>query len=104
MMYFIIIILLLLIILYIIYKDYLKVLKINSIITGVSGILTFIIGYTIKIFIGRKIDFININKVTNLVLSKFIKNSIYLLIISLIEVIIFLIISYYLKNKKLEQI
>jgi len=100
MLYFILIILFLTIILYLIYKDFTRVLKITSIITAVSGLLTFVTGYLIKFVLGNRVNFINISKITNLVLSKFIKNSIYLLIISLIELIIYVVFKYYFRKKR----
>lgn len=99
MIYFILIILFLTIILYLIYKDYLKVLKLFSIISGTSGILTLIIGYIIRVSINNKIVFINISKISNIILSKFLKNSIYLLILSLIEILIYYFIKIYLKRE-----
>ena len=99
MLYFILIILFLTIILYLIYKDYLKVLKLSSIISGISGILTLIIGYIIKNFINNKIMFINVSKITNIILTKFLKNSIYLLILSLIEILIYYFIKLYLRKE-----
>jgi len=101
MIYLIIIIILLTFILYFIYKDYLKVLIISSIITGISGLLTGILGYLVRFFINNMINFINISKVTNIILTKFLKNSIYLLVLSLTELVIYVSISYYLDKKKL---
>ena len=101
MIYLIIIIILLTFILYFIYKDYLKVLIISSIITGISGLLTGILGYLVRFFINNRINFINISKVTNIILTKFLKNSIYLLVLSLTELVIYVSISYYLDKKKL---
>lgn len=98
MVYFILIILLLTVILYLIYKDFTRVLKITSIITAISGVFTFILGYLFKFILGSRVDFINISKVTNLILSKFIRNSIYLLVISFIELITYIILKYYFKK------
>ena len=71
MIYLILSIILLTIILYFIYKDYLKVLKITSIVTGTASILTLIIGYFIRYFLNNKITFINISKISNLILRSF---------------------------------
>ena len=71
MIYLILSIILLTIILYFIYKDYLKVLKITSIVTGIASILTLIIGYFIRYFLNNKITFINISKISNLILRSF---------------------------------
>ena len=79
MIYLILSIILLTIILYFIYKDYLKVLKITSIVTGIASILTLIIGYFIRYFLNNKITFINISKISNLILTKFFSNFLFLL-------------------------
>ena len=104
MIYLILSIILLTTILYFIYKDYLKVLKITSIVTGIASILTFIIGYITRYFINNKVNFINISKITNLIFNKFLKNCFYLLVLSLIEIVFYIIISYYFKKNKLSNL
>lgn len=104
MIYLILSIILLTIILYFIYKDYLKVLKITSIVTGIASILTLIIGYFIRSFLNNKITFINISKISNLILTKFFSNFLFLLGLSLIEIVCYMIINYYLKKNKLNNI
>ena len=104
MIYLILSIILLTIILYFIYKDYLKVLKITSIVTGIASILTLIIGYFIRYFLNNKITFINISKISNLILTKFVSNFLFLLGLSLIEIVCYMIINYYFKRNKLNNI
>ena len=87
-----------------IYKDYLKVLKITSIVTGIASILTLIIGYFIRSFLNNKITFVNISKISNLILTKFFSNFLFLLGLSLIEIVCYMIINYYLKKNKLNNI
>ena len=101
MIYLILSIILLTTILYFLYKDYLKVLKITSIITGIASILTLIIGYFIKYFLNNKVTFINISKISNLILTKFFRNFLFLLGLSLIEIVFYIIINYYFKKHKL---
>ena len=84
-----------------IYKDYLKLLKITSIVTGIASILTLIIGYFIRYFFNNKITFINISKISNLILMKFFSNFLFLLGLSLIEIVCYMIINYYFKKTKL---
>lgn len=100
MIYLTLTIIILTIITYLISKKIIKVLKITSIATSVSGILTLIIGYIIKHLINKQINFINISKITNLILLKFLKNSIYLLLLGLIEFIVYLLLSINHQNKK----
>ena len=87
-----------------IYKDYLKLLKITSIVTGIASILTLIIGYFIRYFFNNKITFINISKISNLILMKFFSNFLFLLGLSLIEIVCYMIINYYFKRNKLNNI
>ncbi len=87
-----------------IYKDYLKLLKITSIVTGIASILTLIIGYFIRSFLNNKITFVNISKISNLILTKFFSNFLFLLGLSLIEIVCYMIINYYLKKNKLNNI
>lgn len=96
----ILIILFLTICLYFIYKDWLKILKITSIVTISSGILTFTIGYLVKYFMNKNLNFINISDVIDIIASKFVLNSIYLLILGLIEFTCYFIIYYNLTNKR----
>jgi len=98
MIYFIILVVILTFTLYLIYKDYLKVLKVSSCISLISGILTFIIGYIIRYFINSRVNFINTSKITDIILTKFLRNSIYLFVISLIEIFLCIIIKYYRKT------
>lgn len=102
MRYFILLIVILTIILYLIYKDFLKVLKISSIVSAISGIITVIIGFVIRFFINANISFINISKITDLIVSMFLRNGIYLFILSLIELCFYIAIKYYIfRNKEL---
>ena len=104
MIYLILSTILLTIILYFIYKDYLKVLKITSIVTGIASILTLIIGYFIRSFLNNKITFINISKISNLILTKFVSNFLFLVGLSLMEIVCYMIINYYFKRNKLNNI
>lgn len=101
MLYIVILIIVLTIILYLIYKDYLKVLKVTSIVTTISGILTFIVGYFIKYFMNSSLKFINISEITNIITSKFVLKGIYLLIIGLIEFFIYFTLNYIKDTRKL---
>ena len=98
MTYFLLLILMLTTILYFVYKDFLKVLKITSIVTGISGLLTLIIGYLLKYILEGNINFINISKVTDIILNKFVINSIYLLLLSLVEIICYIFINHFVKK------
>ena len=100
MLYFILLIILLTLFLYFIYKDYLKILKITSIVTVSSGIFTFVIGYFVKYFINNNLGFINISKVTNIIISEFVFNGICLLIIGLIEFTCYFVIDYFFSRSK----
>lgn len=100
MLYFILIILSLTLFLYYIYKDYLKVLKISSIITCVSGFFTFLVGYILRYLVNMEVTFINISKVTDIIFIKFLKNSLYLFLLSFIEIIIYGLVKYYYLKKK----
>lgn len=100
MIYFILFIVLLTIILYFLYKDYLKVLKISSIVSVISGLLTFVVGYVIKFLIDSNVDFINITKVSSIILSKFIKNGLYLILLGFIETSLYFIIKVMVLREK----
>lgn len=99
MIYLILLIIITTIILYFIYKDYLKVLKITGIVTISSSILTLIVGYFIKYLMNTNLNFINISDITAVIVSKFVLNAIYLLIIGLIESVCYFII-HYTKDKR----
>jgi len=100
MIYLILIIFILKIILYFVYKDYLKLLKISSVISSISALFTFITGYIIRFFINSNIHFINISKVSNIIFSKFLKNSMYLTILSIMEICLYLVIYNYKEKRK----
>jgi len=100
MIYFILFIVLLTIILYFLYKDYLKVLKISGIVSVVSGLLTFVVGYVIKFLIDSNADFINITKISSIILSKFIKNGLYLILLGFIETSLYFIIKVMVLREK----
>lgn len=100
MNYFIIIVIFVTLVLLFIFKDYLKILKYTSIATVLSGILTFIIAFLIKMIITKNLSFIRISDVINIIVSRFVLNGIRLLILGLIESTIYFIINYGVKNKK----
>ena len=100
MIYFILIILVLTCFLYFIYKDYLKVLKITSIVTILSGVFTFIVGYLIKYFLNSNLNFINISKVTYVIISEFVFNGICLLALGLIEYTCYFVIYHFFSRRK----
>lgn len=100
MIYLILLIITLTIILYFIYRSYLKVLKTTSIITSVSGVFTFVIGYLIKYLMNTNLSYINISSVTRIIVSNFVLNGIYLLILGLIELFLYFLFDYLIGIKK----
>lgn len=101
MKYFIVMIGVLTYFLYELYKDILKVFKVTSIVTIMSGILTFFVSYFIKIYLNSNLNFINISKVTDILIFDFVLNGIYLLIIGLIEYFLYFTISHILNKRKI---
>lgn len=101
MKYLIVIILALTYVLYTLYRDVLKVFKITSIVTISAGLLTFFVSYFIKISLNSNLNFINISKVTDILIFDFVLNGIYLLILGLIEFFIYFTIDYILSKRKL---
>lgn len=100
MIYLLLIIVILTMLLYFIYRDFLIVLKITSIVTIASGILTFIIGTVVKYILTKNLSFMRVSDVINIIVSKFVFNSIGLLILGLVEFVCYFIISYAFDRKK----
>lgn len=100
MIYLILIILVLTSILYFIYKDFFKILKITSIVTIISGVLTFGISYLFKYFMYKNLSFINVSDVIDIIVFKFVLNGIYMLIIGLVEFTTYFILNYYFDDRR----
>lgn len=100
MIYLIIIILVITAIILVLSKNFLKTIKITGIVSGISGITTIVLGYFLKGIISSKINFINLTRISNYFLSKFLQNAIILLLLSLIEIIIYILINTYHINKE----
>ena len=99
MIYLIIVIVLITTIILVLSKNFLNTLKITSIVSGISGITTIVLGYLLKGIISSKINFINLTRISNYLLSKFLQNAIILLLLSLIEIIIYILLNAYYLNK-----
>ena len=100
MIYLILIILVITTIILVLSKNLLKTIKITSIVSGISGITTIVLGYLLKGIISSKINFINLTRISNYLLSKFLQNAIILLLLSLIEIIIYILLNTYSINKE----
>lgn len=86
-------------ILFIIIKDKIKALKITGIVTISSSILLILLTLIIKLIITNKFTGINISSITNYLFLRFVYTSLMLFIIGIIEIII----SKYLKSKRINQ-
>lgn len=104
MKYLIVIILALTYVLYTLYREILKVLKVTSIVTISSGLLSFIFSYFIKLYLNSSLSFINISKVTDILIFDFVLNGIYLLILGLIEFFVYFTIDYILTKRKISNV
>lgn len=92
MIYFIIAIIILTVIETYYINDIANIFKINGIITVIAGYLTIILNYVLKSVINKRINFINISKVTNLILSKAVNKGLILILFGGIELIVFITI------------
>lgn len=90
-------ILLIIIILNSLIKDKILLFKVYSITFLISSILILLIGLTIKYLIKINITFININKISNIIINKFIYISLLFLLLSIISFTISLLRKKYLK-------
>ncbi len=90
-------ILLIIIILNLLIKDKILLFKVYSITFLISSILILLIGLTIKYLIKINITFININKISNIIINKFIYISLLFLLLSIISFTISLLRKKYLK-------
>lgn len=75
-------------------KEFLKKIGITSI---VSGIIILILGFIVNISLNTFLNNFNITKITNVILDKFIHNSIFILVIGIVEILISKLIQ---KKKK----
>lgn len=85
-------IILLTIILFVLVKDKLSILKIVGIILMSSGILITLLAITIKILIKTTIYYINLNKVSNIILNNFLIISIIFILSGLFSYIMYKIL------------
>ena len=92
MIYFIIAIIILTVIETYYINDIANIFEINGIITVIAGYLTIILNYVLKSVINKRINFINISKVTNLILSKAVNKGLILILFGGIELIVFITI------------
>lgn len=90
-------ILLIIIILNSLIKDKILLFKVYSITFLISSILILLMGLTIKYLIKINITFININKISNIIINKFIYISLLFLLLSIISFTISLLRKKYLK-------
>ena len=100
-MYFIFGIILLNIILFYILKDIKRYLFVGSIITIVSGYLIIIIGYIFRLYLKRKISYINISVITDFLLIKNNNNALILILIGSVELIIYVLLIIIKKKEEL---
>ena len=80
-------------------KDIANIFKVNGIITILGGYLTIGVNYILEKVIVRKINFINVSKITDLVLRKTVNRGLILILIGVVQFIIYIII-YACKKKK----
>ena len=94
-----ILIIILTIIFFIIIKDKIKALKLTGVLTISSSILLILISFIIKIMLIKNITTINISNVTNYIFSKFIRTSLILFVIGIVEILL----SKYLIKKEINR-
>lgn len=101
MIYLYLIFIILFIILYFILKDILKYLKYVSIITILSGYFIIILANTLNYLVIKEFSFINISKITSIVLNENINNALILILIGSISLITYTVISIYKRKEEL---
>ena len=80
---------------YIVIKDILKLLRIISSITISSGYIILLIGYLTKIIINNKFNYINISKITNIIVSKNTDRGLIFILIGSLELIGYILTNIY---------
>ena len=86
---------------FILQKNKLNVLRILSFSSFISGLLTIILGYFTKIFIIKKISYINLSHISSSIFNKFLTQGLFMITISLICLIIYELIIYIYRKKGL---
>jgi len=95
------VIILVIILLYLIVKDKKEFINKLGLVTIISGIIVFILGFVLKISLNNFLTNFNISKITSQVFKKFVYNSIVLLTTGIIELSISTMINK--KKKKILQ-
>jgi len=84
---------------FILIKDKIKALKLTGILTISSSFLLIVLSFIIKIMLTNNITMINISTITNYIFIKFIKTSLILFFLGIIEILI----SKYIYSRKVPQ-
>lgn len=74
-------------------KDIKKILNISSIITIIFGYIILFLAFIFNKIIKNNLSFINANKISSIIVSKFINRGLILILIGGIELIIYTIIK-----------
>lgn len=102
MIYFVLGIILLNILLFYFLKDIKRYFLIGSIITIISGYLIIILGYIFRLYLRKKINYMNISTLINFLLIRNNNNGLILIFIGSLELIIYVLLI--IINKKEELI
>ena len=94
MIYFIIAIIIFTFISIYLIRDIANFLKFISIILIISGYITIIFNYFLRIVINKKISFINVSKITDIVYTRIRDRGLILILVGGIELIIYIIMLY----------
>lgn len=86
---------------FILQKNKINILKILSFSSFISGLLTIILGYITKIFIIKKVSYINLSHISSSIFNKFLTQGLFMITISLICLIIYELIIYIYRKKGL---
>ena len=86
---------------FVLQKNKINILKILSLSSFISGLLIIILGYITKIFIIKKVSYINLSHISSRIFNKFLTQGLFMITISLICLIIYELIIYIYRKKGL---
>ena len=101
MIYFISGIIIFNIVLFLILRNVKRYFLVGSVIDILAGYLIIIIGYILKTYFMRKINYINISRILNYLLTKNNNNGLILILIGSVNLIIYVILFFISKKKEL---
>ena len=80
-------------------EDFSNIFKYNGIMTVIAGYLMIALNYVLKNVINKRINFINVSKITDLIFNKAVNRGLILILLGGVELIVFIIIYIYKKRR-----